>query len=79
MKCPQYGYDNSEGSKFCEQCGVELTRKCPKCGNEVSPTARFCKERGQSLTESATTPSPTKESTTTEPTSFVSDRYKVMG
>jgi tetratricopeptide (TPR) repeat protein len=74
MKCPSCGYDNPEGSKFCEQCGTQLIRKCPKCGLEVSPTARFCKECGQPLDEE---PTPPTKPPVSEPTSFANGRYQV--
>ncbi|UCC17470.1 MAG: protein kinase, partial [Dehalococcoidales bacterium] len=77
MKCPHCQADNPEGSEFCRKCGkslkVEIT--CPQCGHENLPDSVFCNKCGQPLTEPAL--NPTKESTTTEPTSFVDDRYQV--
>jgi len=74
LKCSQCGYNNPEGSKFCEQCGVELTRKCLQCSNEVSSSAKFCKECGYSLAQEMASPKLSKPAQT-EPTSFVNDRY----
>src|SRR5262245_22131914 len=49
MRCAACGSDNSEGTKFCEECGTELVRACPSCGREVRPTAKFCGECGTPL------------------------------
>src|SRR5262245_22262965 len=50
MGCGNCGFDNPEGTKFCEECGAKLVRACPSCGHEVRPTAKFCGECGTTLT-----------------------------
>src|SRR5574344_197616 len=52
MKCPNCGSENSEGAKFCEQCGTKLPppqRKCPSCGTVINGTPKFCPECGCKL------------------------------
>ncbi len=53
MQCGSCGFDNPEGTKFCEECGTKLVRACPSCGREVRPTAKFCGECGTALTGKA--------------------------
>jgi class 3 adenylate cyclase len=49
MQCQRCGFENTEGLKFCEDCGTKLGRACPGCGREVRPTAKFCGECGTAL------------------------------
>src|SRR5215475_6780044 len=49
MRCPSCGCDNTQGLKFCEECGTQLLRVCPSCGQPVRPTAKFCGECGTTL------------------------------
>ena len=45
--CPQCGYLNQEGVKFCQECGAKIgASKCRSCGATLSPGARFCGECG---------------------------------
>ena len=53
MRCLSCGFENPEGTKFCEECGTKLVRVCPSCGHEVRPTAKFCGECGTSFTGQA--------------------------
>jgi class 3 adenylate cyclase/tetratricopeptide (TPR) repeat protein len=42
MRCPS-GHRVPAGSRFCPECGVELTSEaCPQCGSLLVPAARFC-------------------------------------
>jgi TOMM system kinase/cyclase fusion protein len=50
MRCESCGFENSEGTKFCEECGAKFRQVCPSCGHEVRPTAKFCGECGAVLT-----------------------------
>src|SRR5262245_31569079 len=49
MHCPSCGFANTEGLKFCEECGTTLVRACPHCGQQVRPSAKFCGECGTTL------------------------------
>src|SRR5262245_26287482 len=53
MHCPSCGFANTEGLKFCEDCGTTLVRACPLCGQQVRPSAKFCGECGNALTGQA--------------------------
>ncbi|HEY96167.1 MAG TPA: protein kinase [Dehalococcoidia bacterium] len=79
MKCPYCDRENREGRKFCSKCGKQLQIVCPSCQTINEPGEDYCGECGQLLTKLTTTPT-IKESTpaTTEPTSFINDRYRVI-
>ncbi len=50
--CPNCGYENSEGMKFCNECGTKLGSQktfCTSCGAELQNGARFCGECGQKM------------------------------
>src|SRR5262245_27092467 len=51
MQCPSCGFENPQGTKFCEECGTKVIRVCPSCGHEVRPTAKFCGECGATLVQ----------------------------
>ncbi|MGH2818927.1 MAG: adenylate/guanylate cyclase domain-containing protein [Actinomycetota bacterium] len=57
MRCPECGFENPEGFKFCGSCGTELTLSCPNCGAPAQPGFRFCGECGHPLDAEAP-PSP---------------------
>jgi hypothetical protein len=42
MLCSGCGFDNSEGTKFCGECGTPLARGCGHCGAENPPGFKFC-------------------------------------
>lgn len=48
--CSSCGYENSEGTKFCSECGQKLQRVvknlCVSCGIELAQGIRFCGECG---------------------------------
>ncbi|MDB9538165.1 serine/threonine phosphatase [Anabaenopsis tanganyikae CS-531] len=45
--CPQCTFQNPNGNKFCQSCGVSLThRVCPECGTEVPVNAQVCHQCG---------------------------------
>ncbi len=47
FKCPSCGYNNPEGTKFCQECGAKLgSLVCVECGAELPPGSRFCGECG---------------------------------
>jgi hypothetical protein len=48
-ECPHCGYRNSEGVKFCEECGNALEQliiNCTSCGAKLKHGSRFCGECG---------------------------------
>lgn len=56
--CPSCGTTNSEGTKFCQNCGNKLEipaptepgkRFCSACGTEVAPGVKFCPQCGQKM------------------------------
>jgi len=50
MKCPKCQHENSEGLKFCVECGKKLEITCSNCGFGNAPSFKFCGECGQNLT-----------------------------
>ncbi len=58
MKCPQCGFDNPEGIKFCGECGARLEKLCPQCRAANPPQFKFCGECGQALSEPSEMPPP---------------------
>lgn len=46
LRCPSCGWDNPEGTKFCQECGSSLAANkpsfCGSCGVELAPGTRFC-------------------------------------
>ncbi len=49
MRCIICQSENSDGLKFCNECGSPLQRQCAKCGFANAPQAKFCGECGASL------------------------------
>lgn len=62
IKCPECGFENPEGLKYCENCGAELPQvagieeeaagekiKCPACGNLNDPENKICEVCGEPL------------------------------
>ncbi|MDK2905584.1 MAG: hypothetical protein PWR12_1660 [Eubacteriaceae bacterium] len=51
--CNACGFENPEGTKFCQECGNRLgqaqKKTCPACGVEVAPGTRFCGECGAQI------------------------------
>ncbi|HEX6222459.1 MAG TPA: adenylate/guanylate cyclase domain-containing protein [Acidimicrobiia bacterium] len=50
MKCHNCGHENSEGARFCSQCGTSLPYPCPVCAVIADPDDRFCRNCGNPLT-----------------------------
>ncbi|MEA3339723.1 MAG: adenylate/guanylate cyclase domain-containing protein, partial [Chloroflexota bacterium] len=67
MQCPNCGFDNPPGMKFCGMCGARTARACPACNFANPPDFRFCGQCGTPLTEKPTIaprpqpPSPIKD------------------
>lgn len=56
--CPQCGYENPEGTKFCQECGGKLgavKTSCPSCGTENPAGVKFCQECGAKMSAAAVT------------------------
>jgi class 3 adenylate cyclase len=60
MSCPNCGFENPQGMKFCGECGIPLTGRCPQCGFTNPPQFRFCGDCGGplSLPAQAFSPAP---------------------
>ncbi|MBQ9953826.1 MAG: zinc ribbon domain-containing protein [Eggerthellaceae bacterium] len=45
-RCPSCGWDNPEGTKFCQECGSPVGKAaasfCSSCGVELASGTRFC-------------------------------------
>ena len=54
MRCSQCQFENREGVRFGEECGVELALACPACGTVIPPGRKFCGSCGQALAQRAT-------------------------
>ena len=78
MVCPGCGLENSDGARYCRDCGTRLSLLCSSCGSGLSDGARYCESCG-ALASSNTTqvfPDRPRES---EPATFVGSRYLVKG
>jgi class 3 adenylate cyclase len=51
VKCPKCQFENSDGAKFCNQCGNRMQIFCGKCGKENAPGSKFCSECGYDLSK----------------------------
>ncbi len=51
MRCPNCKQDVAVGSKFCPNCGYNLsaTVTCPKCGSNVPADSKFCPNCGNQM------------------------------
>jgi class 3 adenylate cyclase/predicted ATPase len=50
MHCSSCGFENPEGLRFCNECGIPFKARCARCGFENLPRAKFCGECGMLLT-----------------------------
>ncbi len=62
MRCRNCNAENSEGQKFCDNCGASLTNRCPRCGAATRPGQRFCGDCGRALTPAAPASAPRSDS-----------------
>jgi class 3 adenylate cyclase/tetratricopeptide (TPR) repeat protein len=53
MECPNCGFTNPPGNKFCGMCGTRLARACSACGFFNPPDFRFCGQCGAPLVQEA--------------------------
>jgi class 3 adenylate cyclase/tetratricopeptide (TPR) repeat protein len=49
MICVLCGFDNSESSQFCLECGQTLRLVCPHCAHRLPSSANFCNKCGNSV------------------------------
>jgi class 3 adenylate cyclase/tetratricopeptide (TPR) repeat protein len=49
MQCPKCRFENSEGAKFCNECGKSLQLICDRCKKENAPGSKFCGGCGHTL------------------------------
>lgn len=51
VRCPACGKDIPYGSKFCPECGANLSQTvaCPKCGTQAPVGSKFCQNCGEKL------------------------------
>ena len=64
MRCPQCGFDNPIGARFCGRCGAKLGNLCPSCGTSNPEGFAFCGTCGTRLITTgapAAAPQPTEE------------------
>jgi ribosomal protein L40E len=47
--CVQCRHINPDGSKFCNECGSQLSSLCSKCGSSNPPDAKFCNQCGSKI------------------------------
>jgi len=52
MRCAKCGSENSEGKRFCGDCGAPLENRCPQCGADNPAGKRFCADCGAALAAS---------------------------
>ncbi|MGH2444919.1 MAG: adenylate/guanylate cyclase domain-containing protein [Candidatus Limnocylindria bacterium] len=53
MRCPDCGFANHAGARFCGSCGGQLALLCPNCGAGLTPGLRFCTACGHTLPKAA--------------------------
>ena len=49
MRCTSCEAKNSDGLKFCNQCGTPVASRCVRCGFSNAAGAKFCGECGAPL------------------------------
>jgi class 3 adenylate cyclase/tetratricopeptide (TPR) repeat protein len=50
VDCPECGFENRTGARFCGSCGADLTaRACPACGAQNPIDHQFCDRCGATL------------------------------
>lgn len=68
VRCPNCGKDIPFGSKFCPECGANLsaTITCPKCGATLPVGSKFCPNCGEQLSGKAPAAEPAPEAPAAE-------------
>jgi hypothetical protein len=47
--CPQCGFLNREGERFCGRCGAQVVRVCPYCTHDNWAGSEYCARCGRTL------------------------------
>jgi ribosomal protein L40E len=47
--CVQCRHNNPSGSRFCNECGSQLSSLCSQCGSSNPPDAKFCNQCGSKI------------------------------
>jgi uncharacterized RDD family membrane protein YckC len=42
IECPRCAYANDEGTRFCNNCGLQIDGLCPSCGTRNAAGPHFC-------------------------------------
>ena len=82
MVCPGCGLENTEGARYCRDCGTGLSPLCSNCGSRLPEGARYCESCGEpssAVTTQVHAASINAGSPETEPIAFVGSRYAVKG
>src|SRR5664279_307960 len=59
VKCPNCGYDNRPGARFCGDCATVLASvTCSSCGAHFPEGQRFCDACGQRVGRATSVPKP---------------------
>ena len=77
MICPECGFENPEGMKFCGKCGTVLVKTCPSCAFTSPPELNFCGSCGTDLEAGPREGMPARSGPADEPRSFADGRYQV--
>jgi len=64
MRCPNCGFENPTGMKFCGQCATPLTGPCPQCGFANPPGFAFCGQCATPLTAAPSLAAPSPQTYT---------------
>ena len=49
MQCSRCRHENSDGAKFCGECGTRLELACPACATLNPPANKFCQQCGGTM------------------------------
>ena len=78
MICPECGFENPRGMKFCGKCATVLVTTCPSCGFESPPGFKFCGSCGTDVEAGRGEQVPARPEPSDEPRSFADGRYQVQ-